>query len=522
MTTLRLTFMAAAFAVVASSLPVLNAQISPEERRRAFEEAMQKIEQAEQKQAAQKLDAAQRELAARKTKDQLRNSVQAEAQRVESGSFDAASKKLQEAQTFAASAAEKVPTDVRKNFERATPPALPTAPKVAPAPAAAPKMALAPPRGDMAAPKMALAPPKGGIPIKGNGPAPGPDPGPIVEKAAKKKAETIIDADGRVIFDGSGKFGADYQVVIFEENVVVTSPDFVINGDMLTAYFKKQKAPKPAAGAPDAAAPEGGANELERAVVTGREVVVKKAAAEGEEQQIAKARKVTYFASREEVMLENWPQVQRGNNLVIAKSKDTVIILKGQEMIVKGPVRTRIERGDGGGIGPGATVKKKKSTDTRVATVIDASRGAVFNRPSRTSSKTREMFFDGNVTVASPDFDIFSNQLTAYAREGKTGGSELVKTVATGTTAKKVVVQRKAPNGEVQIGKAGRVTHIAYNDDVILEIWPEISRNGNNGAAKKRDARVVLKKNGKVDTSGMGFNLVDQSGRAINLKSNGS
>ena len=50
---------------------------------------------------------------------------------------------------------------------------------------------------------------------------------------------TIIDADGRLIFDGSSSLGDDYQVVIFEDNVTVSHPGFVMNSDRLEARFKK-------------------------------------------------------------------------------------------------------------------------------------------------------------------------------------------------------------------------------------------------------------------------------------------
>ena len=128
-----------------------------------------------------------------------------------------------------------------------------------------------------------------------------------------------------------------------------------------------------------------GAGRLELAEATGREVVVTRILSDNEP-QVAKAGKVTFKAknvnddsSFDEVVLEIYPSVQRGRNRVIAKSIGTRIILKGDEMIVEGPVRTQIvgrefsdsDEDEGG---------QSNFKGAYRQTLIDADLGAVFNR----------------------------------------------------------------------------------------------------------------------------------------------
>ena len=404
-----------------------------EKKRKAFEEAMRKIEEAERQMALERAREAEREAAARQAQEQLRDSLAKEGAEVDGGAMKEADRKRADAEGFASAAQAKTPEDVRRQFGGAA--------EKAPAPAAAPE------------------------------PAPAADPAAKPDRAVEgAKPETVIDADGRVIFDGSGRFGKEHQVVIFEENVVVTNPEFVMHSDRLTAYFKREDAggEETEEGAAGAAAP-GGGNNLERAVATGREVVVRKAIAGGEP-QIAKARKATYFADREEVMLEIWPQVQRGNNLVIAKSKDTVIILKGEEMVVNGPVRTTLVGKDPTATGGGDQASGKADDKT----VIDAEHGAVFNRPSRRSGQ-REVFFDGGVSVADPGFGMVGDDLTAYfSQDSKTGETVMRSAVMRGD---KVEVQQITAEGE-RLGRARRVVFLPATGDIRLEQDPELYRAG--------------------------------------------
>jgi lipopolysaccharide export system protein LptA len=375
--------------------------------------------------------------------------------------FAAADKARAEAQAFAGEVAAKVVPELSEKF-------------VQPAPVVAKPLPM----------------PKGGVPVKDGDLAAEPKPA-----AAPKEdeGETIIDADGQLIFDGSGKFGDAYQVVIFEDNVRLQNPQFLMNSDKLVAIFKEHEVltPEPG-GVIDALAEEPqeqGGSQLERAVASGREVTVTKTLENGEP-QIAKARKATYFADREEVLLEIWPQVQRGKNLVIAKSKDTVIILKGEEMIVKGPFRTKIVgKGPVGAAGPPAGGEKVGSGQT----VIDAEKGGVFNRASATNGE-KEIFFEGEVAVADPDFDIFGDDLTAYMRENsKTGESEMHRAVVRGNKAE---VQHHAKDGADRLGRAQRILYVAATSDVFLEDPAGVELN-RGGEWIRRGTRVKMNETSK-------------------------
>ena len=450
-----------------------------EKRRIAFEEAMKKIEEAEAKQAEEKAAQAGRAEAAKAAQIALRESVAAEAAADGAGVNREADLKRASAQAFAVGVAAKTQATVPpvKVPPVKVPPVEVPPVKVPPVvkPAKVPPVKVSPP-----APPVQGAP-EGGVPGEGNEPAPGPDPKPARSPDDKKPVpETVIDADGRAIFDGSGRFGPEYQVVIFEDNVRVTNPEFVMTSDRLTAYFK-QPEKKPSTGGEKGETPEEAQDEgkkLERAVATGREVTVRKTI-EGGDDQIAKARKATYFADREEVMLEIWPQVQRGQNLVIAKSKDTVIVLKGEEMIVNGPVRTEIV-GKGmanpaapkAGAGTAASEGAKSSSVRK--TVIDAELGAVFNRPSARDGE-KEVFFEGKVGVVEPGFGITGDDLTAYMRpDSKTGETVMRMAVIRG---RKAEVQQGSGD-TLRVGRANRIVYVTATGDVRLEDQPEVLRGG--------------------------------------------
>jgi lipopolysaccharide export system protein LptA len=448
-----------------------------EKRRIAFEEAMKKIEEAEIKQAKDKAAQAERAEAAKAAQVALRESVAAEAAADGAGVNREADLKRVSAQAFAVGIAAKTQPVVPAVK---VPPSVPPV-KVPPAkvpPTKVPPTKVPPTKVPLIVPPVQGAP-KGGVPVEGHGPAPGLDPKPVVSPGEEEpRAETVIDADGRAIFDGSGRFGPDYQVVIFEDNVRVTNPEFIMTSDRLTAYFKQpEKKPLKPGEVPSASEePADEGKKLERAVATGREVTVRKTI-EGGDDQIAKARKATYFADRNEVMLEIWPQVQRGKNLVIAKSKDTVIVLKGEEMIVNGPVRTEIVgKGMTKPADPkaGAGTADSGKTSSVKKTVIDAELGAVFNRPSARSGE-KEVFFEGKVGISEPGFGISGDDLTAYMRpDPKTGETVMRMAVVRG---RKAEVEQGTGDAR-RVGRANRIVYITATGDVRLEDQPEVFRGG--------------------------------------------
>ena len=325
----------------------------------------------------------------------------------------------------------------------------------------------------------------------------------------ENNSETVIDADGRLLFDGSSSLGEEFQVVIFEDNVVLKNPEFVMKSDRLEARFQRlDKKNNKEIKLNARRHTEGG--RLELAEATGREVVVTRVLSDNE-LQVAKAGKVTYKAkdindenSFDEVVLEIYPSVQRGQNRVIAKSIGTRIILKGDEMIVEGPVRTQIV-----GRGFSDSDENKSKSNPKGAykhTIIDAEKGAVFNRV-KPGTKTRELFFEGNVSVADTRFNLFSEKLTAYMNPFTNKGL-IDKAVALADMDGKVQVQRRSVDGEVQLGKAGKVTFLGDTEDMVLDDWPEIRLNEHSSVATHRDAQIILKRDGSVVSRGVGTKII--------------
>ena len=511
------------------------------ERREAFEEAMKQIAAAERKRAEEQSLKEWRKTVAEKSRKKLRDFVEQESGELAREAVRKTNTSRNAARDFADAATGKIPSDVEDNFKSLLQgsdqqlPLLDPSPEsveqkpalsnehsdpVAVSPAANPAKLLSPPPTSSNAKNLVILPPP---------PSPSEPVVPRVTPAAERSNSrgfsgtdssgqsqqdnrTVIDADGSVIFDGSGRFGEEYQAVIFEDNVVVTNPEFTMTSDYLTAFFSKSKD----SGSENESADQ--SSRLDRAVATGEEVVVRKTIADGE-LQVAKSRKATFIASDpnrkgtvDEVVLEVWPRVQRGNNLIVAKSKDTVIILRRDEMIVNGPVRTEIV--GGGGLMPesesGKQEDKEKDSEegtaTSKTTVIDAARGAIFNRLDPVT-RNREMFFEGDVKIADTQFDISCETLTAYMRftEGEKG---LQKAVANGLPEKRVRVERHTENGERQLGLAQEVTYVISSGDVVLDIWPEIRRGSHSSVAKHRDARIVMKKNGNVESRGVDIQIV--------------
>ena len=511
------------------------------ERREAFEEAMKQIAAAERKRAEEQSLKEWRKTVAEKSRKKLRDFVEQESGELAREAVRKTNTSRNAARDFADAATGKIPSDVEDNFKSLLQgsdqqlPLLDPSPEsveqkpalsnehsdpVAVSPAANPVKLLPPPPTSSNAKNLVILPPP---------PSPSEPVVPRVTPAAERSNSrgfsgtdssgqsqqdnrTVIDADGSVIFDGSGRFGEEYQAVIFEDNVVVTNPEFTMTSDYLTAFFSKSKD----SGSENESADQ--SSRLDRAVATGEEVVVRKTIADGE-LQVAKSRKATFIASDpnrkgtvDEVVLEVWPRVQRGNNLIVAKSKDTVIILRRDEMIVNGPVRTEIV--GGGGLTPESESGKQEDNEkdseegpaNSKTTVIDAARGAIFNRLDPVT-RNREMFFEGDVKIADTQFDISCETLTAYMRftEGEKG---LQKAVANGLPEKRVRVERHTENGERQLGLAQEVTYVISSGDVVLDIWPEIRRGSHSSVAKHRDARIVMKKNGNVESRGVDIQIV--------------
>lgn len=153
-------------------------------------------------------------------------------------------------------------------------------------------------------------------------------------------------------------------VAVFLREVVVKDPEFTLNCDRLTAYFKKKAEAKngaaerssanpPPANPPTANAgvgkpseePKGGG--LERAVADanpGSVVVITqdKVEADGSiTKNIGRGRRVTYDAATGNIVLTGMPSIQQGINLLVATDESTVMTLnRNGRMKVDGPTKT--------------------------------------------------------------------------------------------------------------------------------------------------------------------------------------
>lgn len=178
------------------------------------------------------------------------------------------------------------------------------------------------------------------------------------DKPPPKGVTTITAKDGAYFTTGGpGQESAaptGEMLAVFTGDVIVNHPSFIIESDQLEVFLEQSGdgkdgaagAAKPAP-APNASAggntPEAPAETaIKKAIATGREVVIRKKTADGK-LIIAKCRKATYFADTQKLKLEQWPQVQRDNILVIATEPSTQMILDtqtGHHEAIGGGVRT--------------------------------------------------------------------------------------------------------------------------------------------------------------------------------------
>lgn len=204
--------------------------------------------------------------------------------------------------------------------------------------------ALRAPEGESPASKPAAAAPSGDASAKR--PTKGEDGGK--GGAPAKDTKIVITAQGAAYFDSKE------SMAVFTDDVVVVHPQFTMNCDELEVYMKKEKAAdkKPADGAgPDAkdgdakapaAADPTDAGGIDKAIGKGRKVVIQKADENGEP-QIGICRHCTYDGPTGDVTLRDYPQVQRGRNVIIATAPTTYMVLKASgELKTYGPNKVDI------------------------------------------------------------------------------------------------------------------------------------------------------------------------------------
>ena len=188
-----------------------------------------------------------------------------------------------------------------------------------------------------------------------------------VEPPAKKQDDhTTIDSDS-VAMDTKN------SVAVFSGNVTVRGTQFRLTTDGdFEVYMKKQpKAPKPdpskagepaakggtapvaKAGTPPDVTPAAAAAGLsakpgdpddgvEKAIAKGKMVTIEKKDEEGKV-KIGKARHATFDGKTKDIILRDWPQVQDGQNVIIATSASTTMVLtQAGKLVVQGPARTDI------------------------------------------------------------------------------------------------------------------------------------------------------------------------------------
>ena len=196
-------------------------------------------------------------------------------------------------------------------------------------------------------------------------PAAGNSSGPQPLKATSlENPETTGGTKVIITSTGAAFFDANKAIAIFSDNVEVRHPQFYVSCDEFEVHMVKEdakaggkKAPKPGdpisapppppplPGSPpvEVATPEN-ENGIKFAIARGRMVVIEKLTETGDI-QVGKCRHATYQGSTGDMLLRDFPQVQRGNTLQIATDPSTTMTIKQNgELRANGPSRTEIIR----------------------------------------------------------------------------------------------------------------------------------------------------------------------------------
>jgi len=183
-------------------------------------------------------------------------------------------------------------------------------------------------------------------------------PVPLNPPANKEPARTVITSQGAAFFDSKQAMG------VFMDDVVVSHPQFHLTSEVLEVYMIKESdkaattksddtknpnAPpiRPANVLPGEKGPAQPDSNIRQAIAKGPKVVIQKLTENGEP-QIGICRHATYVGATGDIIMRDFPQVQRGTNVIIATDPSTVMtILQNGEFKAKGPTRTAIiQEGD--------------------------------------------------------------------------------------------------------------------------------------------------------------------------------
>lgn len=190
-----------------------------------------------------------------------------------------------------------------------------------------------------------------------------PKPQPLtpaaIDQPAMKGDKIIITCSGAAFFD------SETSIMLFTENVEVRHPQFFVLCDEFEVHMIKEEKPKegqparksdpiknpladPAAKsgtAPAAKGPDGqpvADSSIKFAIARGRMVTIEKLTETGDI-QVGHAKHATYEGATGNILLRDFPQVQRGQHLQIATDPSTTMTLKQNGALdTKGPSRTEI------------------------------------------------------------------------------------------------------------------------------------------------------------------------------------
>ncbi len=187
-------------------------------------------------------------------------------------------------------------------------------------------------------------------------------PGTNAVDGKKGKKADAPPSDINIRSEGAVYIDSVQALAIFTDDVVLDHPTFHMTSDKLEVYFVKEpsqnaapvKAVPVSKGvgpavlkaqpAESSAAPQSGDAKLKQAIGTGRKVIVRKLDERGEP-QIGICRHLTYIGESGDVILREMPQVQRGNNVIIARDPSTYMVMKQNgELKVHGPAETKIQQ----------------------------------------------------------------------------------------------------------------------------------------------------------------------------------
>src|ERR1700676_1574997 len=191
---------------------------------------------------------------------------------------------------------------------------------------------------------------------------------------------------------------------------------------------------------------------------------------------------------------------------------------------------------------PGATDLLGGDSDKRPKgpTEITATQEAQFD------TKTRIGVFIGNVKVVDPQFTMTSDRLTVHLNKDEEGGGlndaeangnviivhiNQPKTqggqapnpgVATPTVQPAAPVQTAAQQPVTSTGKAEKALYEAKDGSITLTGWPQVTQGANTHIATAPGVRMVLYKDGRMQTYGSTRTLIEDRTAAGGPNKNGA